>query len=572
MIRRFVSSAALVLVAATATAQGDTRGQARSQTFIDPLMASIIGRVTSAETGAPLRGAEIRATSERGVSRFARTDAEGRYVVRDLPSGNFTVHVSKTGFVPLYFGQRRPFEKRTTIPLKEGERFSANVVVRRAGAITGRIVDRTGEPVMGARVQALRRTMVQGQRGLQTVGVSDVTDDTGAYRVYALPPGDYYLLVVPRPAVRGRAVREAVPSLATPMFYPGTANRDEAQRISVEASGEGHADMQLVDVRASSVSGLVITSSGAPAVGAMLTLRSRSWEVGGGMAPEAAAMQALQLRDDAGADGSFNIEGVPPGTYTLVAQTRLPTPLLLDPATLRAGNSPLMEIETASMPVTVDGDVGGVTLTTARGGVLEVEFVRAEGVTRQLPASARFAVRMTDTSEMGTLSPMGGGRVMLDLTRPARLDVEELPEEWAVKAILVDNQDVIDTPIQIKSGTAKARVVLTDRVTDVTGSVAQAAFADNGPLPAATVIAFADDDRKWTYPSRYIKTARTDAAGTFRMRGLPPDETYRFVAVDYLEDGEETDPDFLARLRERASRLSLSEGERKAIDLRLIQR
>jgi hypothetical protein len=572
VISKIVASAALVLVAATAAAQGDVRGQARSATRIDPLTASIIGRITSAETGAPLRGAEIRATSERGISRLAKSDAEGRYVVRDLPAGNFTVHVTRTGFVPLYFGQRRPFERRTTIPLNEGERFSANIAVRRAAAIAGRVVDRAGEPVMGARVQAMRRTMVQGQRGLQVVGVGDVTDDTGAYRVYALPPGDYYVLVVPRPVVSsGRPGRDAAPGVATPIFYPGTANRDDAQSIAVDVGGEVRADMQLVEMRASSVSGVVFTSSGAPAAGAMLTLRARNGDAAGAVAPEAAALQALQRRDDADADGSFTIEGVPPGTYTLVAQAR-PSPLLFDPAALRAGGSPVMEVEAASLPVTVDGDIAGLALTTARGGALEVEFVRADGVTRQLPSSVRFTVRTTDSNQMGTLSRTGGGRVVLDPTAPARLDVEDLPDEWTLKAILLDNQDVTDTPIQVKSGTAKARIVLTDRVSEVAGSVAPASGADTGPLPPVTVIAFADDDKKWTYPSRYIKTARTDATGAFRMRGLPPDQTYRFVAVDYVEDGEETDPEFLARLRDRATRLPLSEGEHKGIDLRLIQR
>src|SRR5687767_16015865 len=74
---------------------------------VDPLTASIGGRVTS-NTGGPLRRAEVRAISEGGLTRLATTDTEGRYLVRDLPAGTFTLHVSKTGFVPLYFGQRRP--------------------------------------------------------------------------------------------------------------------------------------------------------------------------------------------------------------------------------------------------------------------------------------------------------------------------------------------------------------------------------------------------------------------------------------------------------------------------------
>ena len=61
----------------------------------------------------------------------------------------------------------------------------------------------------------------------------------------------------------------------TPIFYPGTANRDEAQRITVDVSGEARADMQLVDVRTSRVSGIVLQSDGTPAAGAMMTLLSR---------------------------------------------------------------------------------------------------------------------------------------------------------------------------------------------------------------------------------------------------------------------------------------------------------
>jgi hypothetical protein len=56
------------------------------------------------------------------------------------------------------------------------------------------------------------------------------------------------------------------------------------------------------------------------------------------------------------------------------------------------------------------------------------------------------------------------------------------------------------------------------------------------------------------------------------MAGLPPNEDYRVVAVDYLDDGEEYDPDFLKRMRERAARFSVREGEQIAIDLRLVQR
>jgi hypothetical protein len=43
------------------------------------------------------------------------------------------------------------------------------------------------------------------------------------------------------------------------------------------------------------------------------------------------------------------------------------------------------------------------------------------------------------------------------------------------------------------------------------------------------------------------------------------------VALQGLEDGQATDPVFLASLREQSQRLSLAEGEAKTLDLKLRQ-
>jgi hypothetical protein len=64
----------------------------------------------------------------------------------------------------------------------------------------------------------------------------------------------------------------------------------------------------------------------------------------------------------------------------------------------------------------------------------------------------------------------------------------------------------------------------------------------------------------------------TDARGAFRVVGLPAAARYLAVAVDGLEEGEGDDPDFLARIRERAIGFSLAEGERRTIELPLVRR
>jgi hypothetical protein len=584
---------------AVAGARVSLDGQTRTQ--IDPLTASISGRVTS-ETGAPLRRAEVRATSNGGLTRFTTTDTDGRYVVRDLPAGAFTLHISKSGFVPLYFGQRRPFERRLTLQLSPGIRLSADVRLPRAGAITGRIVDRTGEPVMGVRVQALRRRMVDGLRGLQATGAADTTDDQGSYRVYGLPPGEYYVAATPRRVeeITGRPVAGTLLGRGTPIFYPGTANRDEAQRVTVDVSGEARADLQLNEVRTSRVSGIVLQANGTPAAGAMLTLLSRDVSVGGG-ADSLDGLMPLQLQDDADDDGRFEIVGVPPGSFTLRAQTRTRVSVPFDPVNQRfTAPRDVPAVEMAMLPVSVDGDVAGLTVSTAPGGTVDIVLVADQGVSAPLPDNVRVTVRMGDRSELGLmtmshsngasnidirgslqanalelLGPAGGGPApgqgSLTLPAPARVSVEGLPENWAVKAVLLENEDVTDQLVMPRGNQPKTlRVVLTDRVTRLVGSVASGSFTDNG-TSEAVVLVFPDDERKWAYPSRFVRSARAQK-GRFEITGLPPNQEYRALAVDYLEDGEEYDTDFLKRVRARASRLSLREGDQIAIDLRIVQR
>jgi hypothetical protein len=549
-------------------------GQRPRETRIDPLTASIGGRVTT-QNGAPIRRAEVRAVSDVGLTRLATTDSEGRYVVRDLPAGNFTLHVSKSGFVPLYFGQRRPFERRTTIRLAEGQRADADVRLPRAGAITGRVVDSAGEPVLGVRVQALRRRMVDGVRGLQAVGTGDTTDDTGAYRVYGLPPGDYYVTATAR-SIENRAGRPLLPSgvstRGTPIYYPGTANRDEAQRITVEVSGEARADLQLVDLRTSRVSGIVLTANGTPAAGAMVTLSARDLDIGGTAADGVSA--PMQILDDAAEDGTFELTGVPPGSFMLRVQSRPNVSAAFDPVNQRVINPNFRPVlETAVVPVTVDGDIGGLTLVTSPGGSVDVSIVADQGTTAALPNGVRVTFRSVDSrSESMTMnSGVTTAKVSVGITAPTRVTVEGLPDNWAVKAIMLDNDDVTDRLIDLKNRPqASVRVVLTDRVTDVVGAISAASFGD-ASSNEGTVIVFANDPAKWSPPSRFVRIARTTEKGVFQLTGLPPEE-YLAVAVDYLEDGEETDPDFLKRMRERATRFSLREGERRAIDLRLIQR
>ena len=73
---------------------------------------------------------------------------------------------------------------------------------------------------------------------------------------------------------------------------------------------------------------------------------------------------------------------------------------------------------------------------------------------------------------------------------------------------------------------------------------------------------------RWTTGSRYFGGGRPDQDGRFKVRNLPPGDYYA-IALDYVEPGAGTDPEFLERIRDRATPFSMTEGAVKTLDLKL---
>jgi hypothetical protein len=559
-----LSFLALILLVACADAVLAQAPRSRSQR-VDPLTSSIRGRVTTADTGAPVRGAEVRLSMDGSFSRLVTTNSEGRYELRSLPAGTYKLTVSKSGFITLEYGQRRPFETASTIAIREGEAATGNVALMRGGAIFGRVLDPFGEPSVGMRVQVLRVRTEGGRRRLLAVGAGDQTDDTGAYRVYGLPPGEYYVAASTGPI---DAVKRD-----PPVYYPGTMNFAEAQPISLGAGGEASADLQIVEtIRAATVSGVVLNSSGAPAPGAMVSMSSDTLSLTPG------TQGVLMLRADAGPDGTFAIGSVPPGPYTLIAS--MPFDAGFDAAvtgSLAASKEAMREQmlnrlpEAASMPLVVTSEgVSGITLTTRRGGRLSGRFVADTAVVRPLPEGLHVSLRSSGPGNMGMQT--FGGRDDTDfqlagISGPTHVDVQGVPDGWAVKAILLDGEDVTDEPFDLTGRTGTLRVVMTDRLTTLSGTV-----RSNSDVRDHNVLVFADDATKWTASSRFVRATRADADGRFQIRGLPPGERYLAAALDYLEDGEEQDRQLLERLRAHATSVALGDGEQRSIQLDLLSR
>jgi hypothetical protein len=532
---------------------GRGRGEAPTGT------ALIRGRVTTQDTGAPVRRAQVRATTS-GVpfGRLATTDANGQFELRDLPAGQWSLTAAKPGFVSQRLGQRRPFETVAPVELREGQQLGgANFALPRGGAITGRLLDDFGDPVANARVQVLRSQMVEGRRRLMQAGNGDETDDTGAFRLYGLAPGDYYVAATLR-----AAPQDSSPDRAgyAPTYFPGTGNAGEAQRVRLGVGEEQSVSFSLLPVRTVRISGTVASAAGTAPTNGVVALTSADSDEMGVVMPTGGQIQA---------NGTFTISNAVPGSYVLNVRTGVG----------RGGggarNNP--EAEVGSVSLVVGGeDVTGVTIVTTKGASLEGTVVGDTGSRPPLDN-----VRVTARPLRVSSQPLGGRAsqspvaangtfALSSLVGPVSLRVDGLPQSWVVKSVQVAGTDVTDTGLDLK-GTEQitgARITVTDKITELNGT----ATLGGATAKDYSVVVFAEDQARWAFPTRFVRTARGNQQGTFSLRGLPPGTRYLAAAVDSIDDGEAQDPEFLNGLRERASSVSLRDGEAKTIELRVIER
>ena len=142
-----------------------------------------------------------------------------------------------------------------------------------------------------------------------------------------------------------------------------------------------------------------------------------------------------------------------------------------------------------------------------------------------------------------------------------------LPEDWELDAVLLNGQDITDQPVHLPAGRATQgfRVVVTDRTTRLLATVVD---DDGRTVPGGQVVIFPTDDTRWTYPSRFVRTARPDQRGAIDVRGLPS-ERYLAFAAESIPRGAETDPDFLEQLRPLATSFTLGAGETRNLSIPL---
>jgi len=141
----------------------DTAGQKPAE---PPTTGRIGGRVFAADNGRPVRRARVFVSAPQlPEGRATLTDDTGAFELSDLPAGRYTLTVSKTGFINLSYGQRRPLQPGTPIQLAEGQQLTGiEFRLPRGGVIAGRIFDDSGDPAPGVSVRVMQYRYAQGNR------------------------------------------------------------------------------------------------------------------------------------------------------------------------------------------------------------------------------------------------------------------------------------------------------------------------------------------------------------------------------------------------------------------------
>ena len=517
--------------------------------------AQLGGRLLDADTNKPLRRATVRAFgAELREGRSATTDAQGRWTIRSLPAGKYTISVTKGGYVTLNYGQRRPFEAGQQVDVAAGQAVeNLDMVLPRGGVITGRIQDEFGEPFAGIRVVPMRLRYFNGQRRLMAFGTGDVTDDIGQYRLHGLSPGEYYVSAT-NSAITFDVSEDKMGY--APSYFPGSAMLSEAQRVTVSVGQEtGNINFDLAPTRVATISGTATNSQGKPLANSVVMMVSPL--LFGGVSTISPAM----VRPD----GSFTISNVAPGDYHLEVFA------VGDLQQFASSQGQIAPSEAASLQLTVTGeDITGVNLVSAPTSTATGRVV-FEGEP-QAKVSPGAVMIMAMAPIQTSIVPGGIGKVRDDWTFEVKglLDKRIFrvnpPPGWFLKSVTRDGTDITDSGIEIKPGedVAGVDVLLTRHVASLNGT------ATRGDKPSGeyVVVAFAADRARWGNASRFVRTSRPDQSGKFEIKGLPP-EDYLVIALDYFEPGEDADPDVLERLRPNATRITIGEGEAKTVTLKV---
>jgi len=296
-----------------------------------PIAGVVVTVAIPAPARASSRGGPIQNTGNTPDPFTITTDSSGSFTFNDVPSGNRNVNAQLDGyFGPLQNGGY-PSISRTTAVVTPQQTTEVKISLVPAGVISGRISDSAGMPVSDSQVQVLRLIYEEGVSVLSAQN-SRASDDRGEYRIFRLPPGDYYLSALP--SNRGPRNTSASNALPVKTFYPNVTDPALAVPVSIHAGEElSGANISIQTETAATLSGQIVTTL--PAAGQITGPRGQTRAYNVTNSPLTLTPHDNNLSSMFGYSssvfmgdpnlGKFEIRNVPPGVYDIFASFPDPT-------------------------------------------------------------------------------------------------------------------------------------------------------------------------------------------------------------------------------------------------------
>lgn len=562
MLRRLLVAFAVTVLAQVLLAQAPAKPLSTSDAAKKPPgNCSVSGRVIGAADGVPLRSARvalIQANERRHPLVYATTtDNEGHFEIKQIESGRYEFFASHIGYLEQHYqAKTADADEGTVLSLTSGQDVNdAMFRLIRAGVITGKVVDDTGEPMMNVSVSVLHKPSdeereQEGPRAkkLEMTSVSTVaTDDRGEYRIYGLKPGEYFVKAVEtgegvmffgqaQDDLDAMVLRE-LGSQYAPVFYPGVLQMDQAQAVTLSAGEAAQADLAMRRMKMVEVAGRVIGPDGVPAVRAYVRLSQPGVADWGG-----------ELGGGTDSKGEFSIKGVAPGSYYINAGTRDKDKYY----------SARQKIEVG------EARIEGLVLNLGGGATIHGRMRTASGAA---PSVGRTMIRLQPSAEEGD-STSAGGEVSKDSSFELSgvadggfaLVVYGLEPGWFVKSAHLGNEDVLQNGVQVENGAAKGflDIVISSDGAQIEGTITDSDKSQ--PLTGVQVKARVDPPSDYNY-SRFRATT-TDQNGHFVLKDIPPGK-YK-VSAKMPSSGGST-----SAIKSDPVTINLDEREHRALDIKL---
>ncbi len=536
-----------IILTVTLTVALSISAASRIYSFQNPAPAApdrgaIHGHVLQSKSGEPVTKALVILRRGQEPGTGALTDASGAFRFDDLEPGAYTLSAERSGFV------LDPESERSVVNVKAGpEQSEITLKMIRTGAISGRVLDRDGEPLTGATVQ-----VVPINRKKDSIPLfSAATDDRGQYRAYNIPPGKYHITASYEPPFQQRQVRMRRPadqSGNVPQetyaltYYPAALDAKQGQTVTVAAGAELQGlDVQMLSARGVTVRGVVSAAGGAPA-GAIVLVNLTPLRRTSGLRNYEDLIQDSR--------GEFELAQVLAGSYALAATAPLGDKKLFAHQVIEVGTA----------------DIDGIQLTLVPPQNISGVIVLPEG--RKMPAGLVAVLTPRDIrydGGGGLTQPGSNGEFQMRDVAPGEYDVvlasTAAGDDLYVSAIRAGDEDALDGVRVGVSPVGLLKVILKSNGGAVHASVKDAA---GKPLPDAHVRLVPDAPRR-AQVALYGE-CKTDASGACDLLGAAPG-SYRVFAFAEERQIDFRDPAATADIEDLGKAVNLGEGDRQSLEL-----